>query len=102
MKSGGLFAPRSECVLLIVPRSVAKLLDAGSARTAPSQSADFVVLAFLSQAIATADTRSVPHSRHSIRLTQSGHPAHSRVCSNVIGAIFATLRGTKSNRESST
>jgi len=67
----------------------AKLSDAGSARTAHSQSGYFVLLAFLLQAIAIADTRSLPHSRHSIRLSQSAHPARSRVCSNVTGAIFA-------------
>jgi len=40
---------------------------------------------------ANADTRNVPLSRHSVRLSQSDHPAHSRVCSNVAGAIFAPM-----------
>ncbi len=40
---------------------------------------------------ANADTRNVPLSRYSVRLSQSDHPAHSRVCSNVAGAIFAPM-----------
>ena len=46
---------------------------------------------------ANADTRSVPHSRHSIRLPQSVHPAHSRVCSNVTDAIFIDATGQVTN-----
>ena len=54
MKGGVLFAPRSESVLLVIPRSVAKLSDAGSVRTAHSRVLYLRCFAVLSYATAFA------------------------------------------------
>ena len=86
LRSGG-SAQFGEVDLYLRPHTAIAAVCVRSARTAHSQSADFALL--------TRTLVACRSSRHSIRLSQSGHPAPSHVCSNAAFSSYCSAQAVK-------